>query len=72
MPIDDPFPFALNDKALEARLKRLFQKAVPAISGTSIQRPKTPPVGTMYFDTDLEKPVWWTGSHWKDAMGNIV
>ncbi len=42
------------------------------ISGTSANRPSSPYVGQMYFDTDLAKPIWYTGSDWVDAVGNIV
>ncbi|MCY1451975.1 hypothetical protein D9M71_688700 [compost metagenome] len=28
--------------------------------------------GYLYFDTTLEKPVWWTGTQWKDASGTVV
>jgi hypothetical protein len=29
-------------------------------------------VGQQHYDTTLSKPVWWTGSVWKDAAGNTV
>lgn len=29
-------------------------------------------VGFMNFDTDLGLPIWWTGTDWIDAAGNIV
>ena len=47
-------------------------------SGTSGQRPVTPPVGFCYIDTSLGKPIWWTGdtsggkSGWIDATGASV
>ncbi|WP_337044229.1 hypothetical protein [Emticicia sp. 17c] len=28
--------------------------------------------GFMYFDTDLGKPIWWSGVSWKDANGSTV
>ncbi len=29
-------------------------------------------VGSMWFDTTLGKPIWWTGSGWVDATGTAV
>ena len=29
-------------------------------------------VGTTYFDTTLNQPIWWTGSGWVDATGTSV
>lgn len=29
-------------------------------------------IGFQYFDTTLNKPIWWTGSHWVDATGSQV
>ena len=29
-------------------------------------------IGFQYFDTTLNKPIWWTGSHWVDATGTQV
>ena len=49
--------------------------------GTTSQRPATTegeantPIikeGFFYFDTTLNKPIWWTGSHWVDATGSQV
>lgn len=29
-------------------------------------------VGMCYFDHNLLKPIWWDGTNWRDAIGNIV
>jgi hypothetical protein len=29
-------------------------------------------VGRPYFDTTIGLPIWWNGSDWIDAAGNIV
>ncbi|MGA4508075.1 glycosyl hydrolase family 28-related protein [Propionibacteriaceae bacterium G1746] len=29
------------------------------------------PVGAMFFDTQLKKPVWWDGDGWRDAEGKL-
>lgn len=42
------------------------------ITGTTAQRPATPPQSTMYFDTTLGKPVWYYGVGWVDASGVSV
>lgn len=72
MPIEDPYPWAQEGPTLEERLRRLFEEAMKHSVGPTEQRPNDPPVGTMYFDMTLGKPVWWTGSHWKDATGSMV
>jgi len=41
-------------------------------NGASTARPASPPVGYMYFDTDLGKPIWWNGTGWVDATGTAV
>ena len=28
--------------------------------------------GFMFFDTGLNKPIWWNGTTWVDAAGNLV
>ena len=38
----------------------------------STYRPTTANVGDSYYDTTLNKPIWYTGSNWIDANGNIV
>ena len=40
-----------------------------ALAGPTADRPTSPPTGTMFFDTDLGKPVWYNGSGWVDATG---
>ena len=42
-------------------------------SGETSSRPTTSlVVGLMYFDTDLTKPIWYTGSDWVDSTGTTV
>lgn len=42
-------------------------------SGTTSERPTNPNVyDEPYFDTDLNKALWWNGVNWIDAMGNVV
>jgi polygalacturonase len=40
--------------------------------GTTSQRPSNNADGDPYYDTTLDKPIWWNGSTWKDAMGTSM
>lgn len=42
------------------------------ITGTTAQRPTDINISFQYFDTTLNKPIWWTGSKWVDATGADV
>ena len=35
-------------------------------------RPTGVGIGYMYYDTTLQKPIWWAGADWKDATGVVV
>ena len=41
-------------------------------SGNTASRPSSPTIGYQYFDTDLNKPIYWTDSKWVDATGADV
>ncbi|PEW00289.1 hypothetical protein CN425_17565 [Bacillus cereus] len=42
-------------------------------SGTTSQCPTNIlHIGIFYFDTTLNKPIWWNGTVWKDANGTTV
>jgi hypothetical protein len=41
-------------------------------SGATASRPTGHPVGSMWYDTTLHKPIWYDGSAWRDATGTIV
>ena len=50
--------------------------AIP-LSGTTAQRPvstvqATLAVGQIYYDTTLDRPIWWNGTVWKKADGTTV
>lgn len=53
-----------------------YSLTAPTLSGKSSDRPKytneTWCRGMYFFDTDLGKPIWWTGEKWVDALGNKV
>ena len=41
-------------------------------SGTTSNRPTNVLVGFQYFDTTINKPIFWDGSKWIDATGATV
>ena len=49
------------------------EKIPLALSGASADRPTTGRyAGMQYYDTTLGKPIYWSGSAWKDAIGSTV
>ena len=40
--------------------------------GATTSRPTTPSVGTQFFDTTLNKPIYYVGTQWVDALGVAV
>jgi hypothetical protein len=54
----------------------VYRRARNAIlfSGASANRPATSyiGVGQSYFDTTLNKPIWWNGTNWVDHAGTTV
>lgn len=42
------------------------------VSGVTGNKPSSPVTGQRYFDTTLGKPVWYNGSTWVDAAGNVA
>lgn len=43
-----------------------------SIQGTTANRPTNIKIGHNYFDTTLNKPIWWNGSSWVDLSGTSV
>lgn len=41
-------------------------------NGNLASRPTNPQIGSMYFDTTLNKPIWFNGTSWIDAMGTAL
>lgn len=41
-------------------------------NGTTANRPTSSITGLQYYDTTLNKPVYWSGTTWRDAAGTIV
>jgi hypothetical protein len=44
---------------------------LPKVGPTS-NRPSNAPTGYEYRDTDIQKPIFWWGTSWKDATGTVV
>lgn len=41
------------------------------LNGTTANRPTSSITGQFYYDTSVGRPVYWSGSTWKDAAGSI-
>ena len=41
-------------------------------NSTTALRPTTSVLGESYFDTTVSKPVWYNGTNYQDAAGNVV
>lgn len=50
---------------LEAKIQQLTVK-----SGATSDRPAAPVAGQMYYDTDLNAPVFYNGTEWKSMVGS--
>ena len=53
-----------------SQLKQQLKDAIP--KGDTSARPTGIITGYQYFDTSLNKPIWYTGTNWVDAMGATV
>lgn len=68
------YDFDLNDDIITLPKGSIIKYNGGTISnGTLIvSRPTNVNVGFQYFDTDINKPIWWTGDKWVDANGNNI
>ena len=41
-------------------------------NGTSANRPATKVQGQRYFDTTINKPIYWKGTAWVDSVASVV
>ncbi len=39
---------------------------------TTVLRPSGPTLGAQWYDTTIHRPIWFDGSNWRDAAGNVV
>ena len=49
--------------------KQWVEARLLPLSGDTDSRPENPPVGTCYYDTEIERPIWFTGEKWVNGMG---
>lgn len=42
------------------------------LNGPSASRPTSSVIGQFYFDTTLGQPIWWGGTSFVDADGNVI
>ena len=59
------------------QIDNFTQAAAIPLSGTTAQRPVSTvqaalPIGQIYYDTTLDRPIWWNGTVWKKADGTTV
>ncbi len=47
----------------------VFESSLKDRHGTTANRPTPHYIGERYFDTTINKPIWWTGIEWVDALG---
>lgn len=51
-------------------IKDTYKQLLPTMSnGITTSRPSNVNVGYMYFDTTINKPIWYNGIQWVDATG---
>lgn len=51
---------------------QVVNRGYVTLNGTSANRPLSSITGQFYYDTTIGKPIWWSGSSFKDAAGNVV
>jgi hypothetical protein len=42
------------------------------MNGVTGSRPVSSVLGQFYYDTTIDRPIWWNGSAWKKADGTAV
>lgn len=60
-----------------SQVDNFTQAAAIPLSGVTADRPidsvQVPlPIGQFYYDTTLDRPIWWNGTVWKKADGTTV
>lgn len=59
-------------KVINLNVDRIVLSGTWFDSGTTSNRPTNVLVGFQYFDTTINKPIFWDGSKWVDATGATV
>jgi hypothetical protein len=60
-----------------AEIDNFTQAAAIPVSGTTASRPVDTgdiklKIGQQYFDTTINRPIWWDGTNWINAAGTVV
>lgn len=63
---------ANKTKVINLNVDRIVLSGTWFDSGTTSNRPTNVLVGFQYFDTTINKPIFWDGSKWIDAIGATV
>jgi hypothetical protein len=59
--------------AANAQTQQVINTLLTPSSGTTASRPSTDlQVGQFYFDTTINRPIWWDGTNWINAAGTVV
>lgn len=74
------YPDYANNELVIQSYNKVKESDVPLSSkitpkyeiGSTSLRPTSIYIGFQYFDTTLNKPIWWTGTKWIDATGTSV
>lgn len=66
-----PSSKAVYDYVNEA-LPNYYNGIINNSKGSTVNRPKNPVQGAMYFDTTINKPIWYDGSFWIDSTGTKI
>ena len=61
-----------NYDDLTQGVHQIFINDEPVNYRSGDRRPYTAPIGYQFFDTNLGKPIWFTGTNWVDASGTPV
>ncbi len=52
---------------------QIVSRKYVTLNGTSSSRPTSSIIGQFYYDTTINKPIWWSEDGcFKDAAGNVV
>ncbi len=62
----------VNKNGTYVKIGDLSPMTTEGDNGNTSSRPIDPNVNVQYFDTDLNKPIWYNGTDWVDAIGTVV
>jgi len=59
--------------AINAQTNNAINTLSTPSAGTTAARPSTGlQIGQFYFDTSINRPIWWDGTNWINAAGTVV